>query len=109
MKLLLSAPAILVFALASNNYLLWTSALSIGAVMYLDFVALFAILPEIFNNERIGLVTGIQNALASAAGFIFPFVFGFLKDATGAFELAWLWLVVMTLVGAALTLSLRGY
>ncbi len=107
-KLALLVPAVLAFGLISNGYMIWSSALVIGALMYFDFAALFAILPEMFNEERIGLVTGIENTLASVAGFIFPAVFGFLKDTTGTFESAWVWLAVMTLLGAVASMSLRS-
>lgn len=102
-------PAFLVLAITSNYGLLWLSALVIGALMYFDFAALFAILPELYSEESIGAITGIENTLAAVASFIFPPVLGFLRDSTTTFAYGWMLMSVLCLMGALTTLYVRRH
>ncbi len=103
------APAFLVLAMTSNIGLLWVSTLVIGALMYFDFAALFVILPELYSEERIGLITGLENTLAAVASFIFPPVLGFLSDRTATFAYGWVLMSMLCVIGAFATLYVKRY
>ncbi len=77
--------------------------------MNFHFAPLFAILPDLVGNDRLGLVTGIEGSMASVGAFTFPALLGYLRYTSGLFCFGWHLIALLAFSGAILSLSLRRY
>jgi nitrate/nitrite transporter NarK len=62
----------------------------------------FALIPRLYGVERVGRVSGIQNAFASIGALILPFLIGYIKDTTDSYWAGW---VALALVLGAVAVS----
>lgn len=69
--------------------------------------AVFKLVPQQFPDST-GSVTGIVGAAGGLGGFFPPLVLGIVKDATGAFTMAFVFLVAFAWMSAGLALSMRA-
>jgi nitrate/nitrite transporter NarK len=102
-------PSILIFGTVSSYYLVWITMLVVGGIMYLHFGPLFTVIPEIYGQRRIGLVTGIEGSLGACGAFMLPTIIGYLKDTSGTFNSSWCLISLMAAAAAVVSLYLRRY
>jgi len=69
--------------------------------------AVFKLVPHQFPHST-GSVTGIVGAAGGLGGFFPPLVLGIVKDATGTFTMAFVFLVAFAWMSAGLALSMRA-
>jgi NNP family nitrate/nitrite transporter-like MFS transporter len=80
--------------------------LSMAAFLGLGNGAVFKLVPQQFPHST-GSVTGIVGAAGGLGGFFPPLVLGVVKDATGTFTMAFVFLVAFAWMCAGLALSMR--
>jgi NNP family nitrate/nitrite transporter-like MFS transporter len=80
--------------------------LTMAAFLGLGNGAVFKLVPQQFP-EATGSATGIVGAAGGLGGFFPPLVLGLVKDATGTFTMAFVFLVAFAWMSAGLALSLR--
>jgi NNP family nitrate/nitrite transporter-like MFS transporter len=80
--------------------------LSMAAFLGLGNGAVFKLVPQQFPHST-GSVTGIVGAAGGLGGFFPPLVLGLVKDATGTFTMAFVFLVAFAWMCAGLALSMR--
>lgn len=81
--------------------------LSMAAFLGLGNGAVFKLVPQQFP-ESTGSVTGIVGAAGGLGGFFPPLILGIVKDATGTFTMAFVFLVAFAWMSAGLALSMRA-
>ena len=109
LAILCLAPAALLVGGVSNYVALWGTILCFSALMNFHFAPLFSILPDIFGSDKIGLVTGIEGAMASTGAFTLPAIFGFVRDTSGSFSYGWYVVALLATIGAFSSVTLRSY
>ena len=57
---------------------------------------MFAIIPDLFETDSTGLITGIQNTWANLGGVAIPLMIGILRDSTGSFDIGWVLLAIFS-------------
>jgi nitrate/nitrite transporter NarK len=67
----------------------------------------FTIIPRIFGAETAGSLSGIHNTFASIGALSIPLMLGYVKDSTSSYDVGWLALSAMMVVGTALIASIR--
>jgi NNP family nitrate/nitrite transporter-like MFS transporter len=80
--------------------------LSMAAFLGMGNGAVFKLVPHQFPQST-GSVTGIVGAAGGLGGFFPPLVLGLVKDATGTFTMAFVFLVAFAWMSAGLALSMR--
>jgi NNP family nitrate/nitrite transporter-like MFS transporter len=80
--------------------------LSMAGFLGLGNGAVFKLVPQQFPRST-GSVTGIVGAAGGLGGFFPPLVLGVVKDATGTFTMAFVFLVAFAWMSAGLALSMR--
>lgn len=80
--------------------------LSMAGFLGLGNGAVFKLVPQQFPRST-GSVTGIVGAAGGLGGFFPPLVLGLVKDATGTFTMAFVFLVAFAWMSAGLALSMR--
>ena len=93
------AAALMSIALFALGLTAWLLIIIAGWFAFAYFGPMFAILPRLFGVEVAGLASGFQNMLASIGGILVPFLFGYLRDVTGAFVVPWVFLALMCIAG----------
>jgi NNP family nitrate/nitrite transporter-like MFS transporter len=89
--------AMLSLGLTSTGMLLFTlGALGTAAALGLGNGAVFKLVPQYFPKET-GTVTGLVGAFGGLGGFFPPLVLGFIRNATGAYTLGFVFLAVFAL------------
>jgi NNP family nitrate/nitrite transporter-like MFS transporter len=79
--------AVLALGLASNSMAWFTlGALGVAAFIGLGNGAVFKLVPQYFPKDT-GTVTGLVGALGGLGGFFPPLMLGYIKTATGAYDL----------------------
>ena len=81
--------------------------LSMATFLGMGNGAVFKLVPHQFPRST-GSVTGIVGAAGGLGGFFPPLVLGVVKDATGTFTMAFVFLVAFAWMSAGLALSMRG-
>ncbi len=71
-------------------------------------VTFWAIPTEILSESAAAAAVGLINAIGSIAGFLGPYVFGYLKTRTGSFSPGLALLMVSALAGGVLILNIPG-
>jgi NNP family nitrate/nitrite transporter-like MFS transporter len=83
--------------LTSNGMLLFTlGSLGTAAALGLGNGAVFKLVPQYFPKET-GTVTGLVGACGGLGGFFPPLVLGFIRNATGAYTLGFVFLAIFAL------------
>lgn len=86
--------AVLSLGLTSTGMLLFTmGALGTAAALGLGNGAVFKLVPQYFPKET-GTVTGLVGAFGGLGGFFPPLVLGFIRNATGAYTLGFVFLAI---------------
>ena len=86
--------ALLSLGLTSSGILLFTlGALGTAAALGLGNGAVFKLVPQYFPKET-GTVTGLVGAFGGLGGFFPPLVLGFIRNATGAYTLGFVFLAL---------------
>ena len=89
--------AVLSLGLTSSGMLLFTlGALGTAAALGLGNGAVFKLVPQYFPKET-GTVTGLVGAFGGLGGFFPPLVLGFIRNATGAYTLGFVFLALFAL------------
>ena len=89
--------AVISLGLTSTGMLLFTlGALGTAAALGLGNGAVFKLVPQYFPKET-GTVTGLVGACGGLGGFFPPLVLGFIRNATGAYTLGFVFLAVFAL------------
>lgn len=89
--------AVVSLGLTSTGMLLFTiGALGTAAALGLGNGAVFKLVPQYFPKET-GTVTGLVGAFGGLGGFFPPLVLGFIRNATGAYTLGFVFLAVFAL------------
>ena len=96
------------FTLVKGGLPMYLVILVIG--WFINFVRSpsFALIPRLYGVERAGRVSGIQNTFASIGALIFPFLIGYIRDATDSYWAGWITLALILGVTAISALFLRG-
>lgn len=81
--------------------------LSMAGFLGLGNGAVFKLVPQEFPHST-GAVTGIVGAAGGLGGFFPPLILGIVKDATGTFTMAFVFLVAFAWMCAGLALSMRA-
>jgi NNP family nitrate/nitrite transporter-like MFS transporter len=81
--------------------------LSMAGFLGMGNGAVFKLVPHQFPHST-GSVTGIVGAAGGLGGFFPPLVLGIVKDATGTFTMAFVFLVAFAWMSAGLALSMRA-
>ncbi len=81
--------------------------LSMASFLGMGNGAVFKLVPHQFPHST-GSVTGIVGAAGGMGGFFPPLVLGIVKDATGTFTMAFVFLVAFAWMSAGLALSMRA-
>ena len=104
----LTALSGLLVSLALNKGLIvvWLLLAGVGWVLTFYRGPLFALIPERYGIMEIGLVTGVHNTFAASGGFAVSLVFGYLRDASGGFELGFMVAASLALLAALLLIAL---
>ena len=94
LMLVFAAIAFLSLGLTSTGMFLFTlGALGTAAALGLGNGAIFKLVPQYFPKET-GTVTGLVGAFGGLGGFFPPLVLGFIRNATGAYTLGFVFLAV---------------
>ena len=89
--------AVISLGLTSSGMLLFTlGSLGTAAALGLGNGAVFKLVPQYFPKET-GTVTGLVGAFGGLGGFFPPLVLGFIRNATGAYTLGFVFLAVFAL------------
>jgi MFS transporter, NNP family, nitrate/nitrite transporter len=89
--------AVISLGLTSSGMFLFTlGALGTAAALGLGNGAVFKLVPQYFPKET-GTVTGLVGAFGGLGGFFPPLVLGFIRNATGAYTLGFVFLAVFAL------------
>lgn len=89
---------IILIAFAASGMLAWGLVVVFGIFDFLPFGPIFAILPKLYEEGDIGLVTGFENSIANLGAVAVPFFFGWLiNPASESFTLSWLQLGILCL------------
>jgi MFS transporter, NNP family, nitrate/nitrite transporter len=97
LMLVFAVIAVVSLGLTSGGMLLFTlGALGTAAALGLGNGAVFKLVPQYFPKET-GTVTGLVGACGGLGGFFPPLVLGFIRNATGAYTLGFVFLAVFAL------------
>lgn len=67
----------------------------------------FTIIPRLFGAETAGSLSGVHNTFASLGALALPLMLGIVKDATNSYNIGWLALSTMMIIGTALTALIK--
>ena len=62
----------------------------------------FTIIPRLFGAETAGSLSGLHNTFASLGALALPLMLGVVKDATASYDIGWLTLSSLMIIGTAL-------
>jgi nitrate/nitrite transporter NarK len=62
----------------------------------------FTIIPRLFGAETAGSLSGLHNTFASLGALALPLMLGVVKDATSSYDIGWLTLSSLMIIGTAL-------
>ena len=77
------------FGLVPHGDLAWVLAAVLGLAVFLAFGPQFTLATQLFSEETLGFAMGLQLVLANMGSISVPFLFGYLRDVTGAFSASW--------------------
>lgn len=98
---------VILIAFAENGLLVWGLIVVFGIFDFLPFGPIFAILPKLYEEGDIGLITGLENSIANFGAVAVPFFFGLLIDSTnGSFIISWLQLGILFIAASLITIPI---
>jgi nitrate/nitrite transporter NarK len=62
----------------------------------------FTIIPRLFGAETAGSLSGLHNTFASLGALALPLMLGVVKDTTASYDIGWLTLSSLMIIGTAL-------
>jgi len=82
----------------ANVWIFAMLAILIGSIWGIGKAAVYKFIPEKYPDE-VGMVGGIVGVLGGLGGFFTPIIFGYLLNYTGLWSSAWLFILLLTLIG----------
>ena len=68
----------------------------------------FTIIPRLFGTDSAGSISGINNTFASFGAFALPLLLGYIRDYTKSYQVGWITLAALSIVGSAMMHLVRA-
>lgn len=96
------------FATLTNNAILAYLCLCLAGIGVYAALGVWWSYPTTFlKGAAAAGAAGLINSIGSAGGFVGPYLTGFIKDATGGYQVAWIYLAVSLAAAGALILTFK--
>jgi len=104
---LLLAVNVYAFTMLPGGVSVLVCAFTLGWLINFVRSPAFTIIPRLFGAETAGSLSGVHNTFASLGALAIPLMLGFVKDSTSSYDVGWLALSAMMVVGTALIASIQ--
>ena len=106
--IVLQAVAVLVFAVATNVWMVLLYATLMGTSTGLRNPARLALQAEYWGRSVFGRLSGIQMGVSSVPGILSPVLIGWMVYVTGNYRFAFIFLALVTAVAVPFVLAIKG-
>ena len=102
--------AVLIFTLALHpaGALLYVLVFLLGWFLNFSRSPSFTIIPRLFGTDSAGSISGINNTFASFGAFALPLLLGYIRDYTRSYQVGWITLAALSIVGSAMMHLVRA-
>lgn len=100
--LLLLAVNVYTFTVLQSGTLILVASFTLGWLINFVRSPAFTIIPRLFGAETSGSISGLHNTFASLGALALPLMLGVVKDATSSYDIGWLTLSSLMIIGTAL-------
>ena len=99
---LLLAVNVYTFTILPGGTLILMASFVLGWLINFIRSPVFTIIPRLFGAETAGSLSGLHNTCASLGALALPLLLGVVKDATSSYNIGWLTLSSLMIIGTAL-------
>jgi nitrate/nitrite transporter NarK len=99
---LLLAVNVYTFTVLQGGTLILMASFILGWLINFVRSPAFTIIPRLFGAETSGSLSGLHNTFASLGALALPLMLGVVKDATSSYDIGWLTLSSLMIIGTAL-------
>ena len=99
---LLLAVNVYTFTVLQGGTLMLMASFILGWLINFVRSPAFTIIPRLFGAETSGSLSGLHNTFASLGALALPLMLGVVKDATSSYDIGWLTLSSLMIIGTAL-------
>jgi nitrate/nitrite transporter NarK len=99
---LLLAVNVYTFTILPGGTLILMASFILGWLINFVRSPAFTIIPRLFGAETAGSLSGLHNTFASLGALALPLMLGVVKDATSSYDIGWLTLSSLMIIGTAL-------
>ena len=99
---LLLAVNVYTFTVLQGGTLILVASFTLGWLINFVRSPAFTIIPRLFGAETAGSLSGLHNTFASLGALALPLMLGVVKDATSSYDIGWLTLSSLMIIGTAL-------
>ncbi len=103
-----TALSILWLLFLQATWMLYCFVLFFGIFWGLRSVAQSGIIGEFFGMGSLGMLIGINSAVANGAGAVAPYIAGFIFDVTGSYSSAFIIMLVILAIGGIIAITIKN-